>query len=160
MIGSISVEEYESTRPPRRTHFEMVLPRKVRQDMLKREWDISNQQIANAVRVNVKVKNQRKATVNNLGKATKIEEAFESAGRKIRRALLFQKPVSKQVRELEEKVNEANRKRSQLKLELNMAGEYCDGSYHSVGSIDDIPEATPGRDTPEATPEAIGIQCQ
>lgn len=108
--------------------------------MLKREWDVSQRQIADSVRNNVKVKSQRIATVNNLGKATKLEEAMESASRKLKRLITFQKPVSQQVKDLEAKVNEANRRKSQLKLELNMAGEYSDGS---------------DSDTREETPEAI-----
>jgi phage shock protein A len=118
----------------------MVLPRKVRHDMLRRDWDVTQRQIADSVRTNVKVKNQRKATVNNLGKATKVEEAMESASRKLKRLITFQKPVSRQVKELEAMANEANCRRSQLKLELNMAGEYSDGS---------------GCDTREETPEAL-----
>jgi phage shock protein A len=112
--------------------------------MLKREWGVTQSQIADSVRNNVRVKNQRIATVNNLGKATKLEEAMESASRKLRRLITFQKPVSKQVKDLEAKVNEAVRLKSQLKLELNMAGEYSDGS---------------GSDTREETPEALDISA-
>jgi phage shock protein A len=112
--------------------------------MLKREWGVTQSQIADSVRNNVRVKNQRIATVNNLGKATKLEEAMESASRKLRRLITFQKPVSKQVKDLEAKVNEAVRLKSQLKLELNMAGEYSDGS---------------GSDTREMTPEALDISA-
>ena len=122
----MNLEDYETTRPPRRSHFEMVLPRKVRQDMLKREWDVTQREIAESVRRNIKVKNQRKSTVNNLGKATKMEEFMESAGRKVRRFLTFQKPVGAQVKDLEAKLNEANRKRQQYMLEVNMAGEYSE----------------------------------
>jgi hypothetical protein len=71
---------------------QMVLPRKVCQDMLKREWGVSQKQIADLVRPNVKIKNHRKATVNDLGKATKMEELMESAGRKVKRFITFQKP--------------------------------------------------------------------
>jgi hypothetical protein len=60
--------------------------------MLKREWGVSQKQIADLVRPNVKIKNQRKATVNDLGKATKMEEFMESAGRKVKRFIPFQKP--------------------------------------------------------------------
>lgn len=125
-MGAMGVEQYETNRPPRRSHFEMVLPRKVRQDMLRREWDVSQKQIAEAVRRNVKVKNQRKATVNNLGKATNVEVFVESAGRKFRRLLTFQKRVSRQVKDLEDKFNEASRRRSQLRLERSMASEYSE----------------------------------
>jgi len=75
ILGDVTIDEYETTRPPRRNHFEMVLPRKVRTDMLLRDWDLTSRQLADAVRRNVKAKNQRKATVNNLGKATKLEES-------------------------------------------------------------------------------------
>lgn len=124
IVGEISLDDYEDTRPPRRSHFEMVLPRKVRQDMLKREWDISQKEIAEAVRRNVKVKNQRKATVNNLDKATKMEEIMESAGRKFGRILTFKKSVSKQVLDMEKKIDETNQARQQQVLEIDMADEY------------------------------------
>lgn len=92
--------------------------------MLKREWDISQKEIAEAVRRNVKVKNQRKATVNNLDKATKMEEIMESAGRKFGRMLTFKKSVSKQVKEMEKKIDETNQARQQQMLEIDMADEY------------------------------------
>ena len=110
---------------------DMVLPRKVRQDMLRREWDVTQRQIADAVRRNIKTKNLRKATVNNLGKATRMEEIMESAQRKIKRAVLFRKPTSAQVRDMEAKLNEVARRRAQMKLELQMAGEY--NSVSTVG---------------------------
>jgi hypothetical protein len=102
----------------------MVLPRKIRHSMLRREWDVANKYIAESVRRNVKVKNQRKATVNNLGKATKLEEVLESATRKFKRLVTFQPPVSTQVKQLEAKANEAQRRRCQYALEKIMASEY------------------------------------
>jgi hypothetical protein len=135
------LEDYEGTRPARRSHFEMVLPRKVRQDMLRREWDVNQRDIAEAVRRNVKIKNQRKATVNNLNKATKMEEAMESVSRKLKRLVLLQKPVSKQVEDLDKKIDVANRERAKLRLQLQMAHEYedapteeCEDSPESDGS--------------------------
>ena len=130
VVGALPLEEFETSRPPRRSHFEMVLPRQVRQDMLRKEWDVTQQQIAASVRRNVRIKNQRKSTVNNLGKASLMEELWESEGRKLRRFLTFQKPVSKQVQALEIKVNEAQRRRSQLALEIQMSSEY--GSVHTA----------------------------
>jgi hypothetical protein len=151
-VGALPVEDYEKTRPPRRSHFEMVLPRKLRQDMLKREWDVPQRQIADAVRNNVKIKNQRKATVNNLGKATKMEEALESAQRKLKRIITFKKPVSRQVADLEAKMNEANRRRGQMRLELAMAGEYDD----SVPMVEEASPATSEEPEPESNiPEPV-----
>ena len=118
------MEEYERTRPPRRSHFEMVLPRNLRQKMLRSEWGISQKDIAESVRRNVQVKNQRKATVNNIGKAPKLEEFVESVSRKFKRLVKFQPPVSAQVKKLEEMTNEAQRRRSQLALEKFMSAEF------------------------------------
>lgn len=87
----------------------MVLPRDMRQQMLRREWDVSQAQIASAVRNNIKVKNQRRATVNNLGKATRIEELMESASRKVKRGLLLQRSPSKMASILEEQHQKAQR---------------------------------------------------
>jgi beta-glucosidase-like glycosyl hydrolase len=95
----------------------MVLPKKIRQSMLRSEWGVPQKHIAESVRRNVLVKNQRKATVNNLGKAPKLEEFLESSSRKFKRMITFQPPVSKQVKKLEEMTNEAQRRRSQLALE-------------------------------------------
>jgi hypothetical protein len=123
VVGDIGLEDFEASRGPRRCMGQMVLPRSVRQCILKKEWDVPQRDIAQSVRRNIRVKNQRIATINNLDKTTRLEEILESAGRKIKRALRFQKPVSEQVKDLESKVNEANRIREQQLLELCMAEE-------------------------------------
>jgi hypothetical protein len=122
----VTVDQYENNRPPRRTNFEMVLPRSVRQSMLKQEWDVSQGQIAAAVRNNIKIKNQRRSTVNNLDKASKMEEMMESAGKKVMRGFFLKKSTSKQLQDLEKQHEEAEKRRSQAKLELQMADEYGD----------------------------------
>jgi hypothetical protein len=132
-VGEIGLEDYENTRPPRRSHFEMVLPRKVRQDMLRRDWDVKQTEIAESVRRNVKVKNQRKATVNNLNKATKMEEVMESAARKMKRLLTLQKPVSAQVRDLEAQLDLAERMRNKMRAQLRMS--------RSLDERQEVPEA-------------------
>jgi hypothetical protein len=124
VVGEIGLEDYENSRPARRSHFEMVLPRKVRQDMLRREWDVQQRDIAESVRRNVKIKNQRKATVNNLNKATKMEEAMESASRKLKRLVLLQKPCSAQVRDLEAKFEQAERERQKIRRSLQLSREF------------------------------------
>lgn len=126
VAGELSLDDYENSRPPRRTHFEMVLPRKVRHDILRKEWDVRQKDIAEAVRRNVKVKNQRKATVNNLNKAPKMEEALESLSRKLKRIATFSKPVSAQVRQLDQQMEKVMRQRSKMRLDIQMAQEYDD----------------------------------
>lgn len=92
------MDQYENTRPERRTHFEMVLPRTVRQDMLREEWQVTQSQIAAAIRQNIKIKNQRRTTVNNLGKVTdKMEEKMESMGKKFK---LWRRSTGKETEKL------------------------------------------------------------
>jgi hypothetical protein len=113
----VSIDRYEDMRPPRRNHFEMILPREVRHQMLRSEWDVSQAQIASAIRNNIKVKNQRRATVNNLGKAEKMEEFFESAGSKLKQGIMLKRSTTKQALELDAMFENANRARNQAKVE-------------------------------------------
>jgi hypothetical protein len=113
----LSIDQYENLRPPRRTHFEMILPRSVRQEMLRKEWNITQAQIASSVRNNVKIKNQRRMTISNLGKASVVEERMESISRGLKRGLFLRKSTDKQVRELEAKVDEAERMRAKLYID-------------------------------------------
>ena len=100
----------------------MILPRHTREDLLRYEWEESRKDITESIRRNVRVKNQRRTTVNNLGKATVFEEAMESAKRKLKRLVTRQKPVHKQVRDLEKQIDMTNRRRSKIKyLEQNMS---------------------------------------
>ena len=102
----------------------MVLPRTVRFKMLRQEWGVSQSQIAAAVRNNVRIKNQRRATFNNLDRATKMEEMMESAGRKMLRGLGLKKSTSKQVEELEEQMESVHRARVQHQIErMNVCPE-------------------------------------
>jgi len=124
ILGDMNLDEYERTRPPRRVQKEMVIPRRLREDMLRYEWNASRKEITESIRRNVRVKNQRRTTINNLGKATKFEEAMESASRKLKRFVTGQKSIHRQVRAMEEKIDATNRKRSKLfYLEENMSQE-------------------------------------
>ena len=129
----MSIDEYEKQRPARRSHIEMVVPRTVREQMLRKEWDIPQRMIAEAVRQNIKVKNQRRATVNNLDKADKVEEIMEVAGKKLMRGLLLKKSTAQQVAELERQWEQAEKLRKQNALIHQMKGEYDDdGDDHKV----------------------------
>ena len=92
----------------------MAMPRRMREEMLRTEWNASRKEITEAIRQNVKVKNQRRTTINNLGKAEKYEEIMESASRKLNRFVRFQKSVKKQVKELQDKVEATERRRSKM----------------------------------------------
>lgn len=121
-IGDVNLDEYEKMRPPRRVQNEMILPRTAREDLLRYEWNASRKEIIESVRRNVRVKNQRRTTINNLGKATKFEEAMESVSRKLKRFVKGQKAIRKQVRDLEQQIEISNRRKSKLiYLEQNMS---------------------------------------
>jgi len=96
----LTIDEYESERPPRRSQYEMVLPRDVRFTMLREEWLVTQSEISIAIRTNVKTKIQRRHTVNNLRKLTKLKEAMESAKRKVTRMMRMQSSMSRQVDQL------------------------------------------------------------
>jgi hypothetical protein len=116
ILGEFEIVYYEDTKPPSRLQSELVLPRKVRYNMLQREWAVRNRDIVDAVRNNVRIKNNRKATVNNLDKALKMEIFLESAGRKLKRFVTFQKPVHIQVAEMMKVADAAQRMQSRNKL--------------------------------------------
>jgi hypothetical protein len=78
--GRCDIGDWEQSRGPIRSSAELVLPRHVRERIL-REAGISQKEMADMVRVTVKVKNQRKQTVNNLP-AQGFEETIEKARRR------------------------------------------------------------------------------
>jgi cysteinyl-tRNA synthetase len=83
----------------------MVLPRAVRFKILRDDWGFRSAEIAAAVRQNVKIKNQRRATYNNLDKAGRVEEIVENMGRKVFRSLTLKKSTAKELQELEDQMN-------------------------------------------------------
>jgi hypothetical protein len=87
--GKMLVDEWEIQRGEIRKGNQMVLPRHVRDNLL-RELGYAQSDIADATRTALKAKNQRKQTVNSLGVAG-AEEAVEKATRGIRSILHFGK---------------------------------------------------------------------
>lgn len=75
--GRVDVDQWEQSRGPTRSSAELVLPRHVREGML-REAGVSQREIADMVRTTLKVKNQRKQTINNLS-TQGFEEVVEKA---------------------------------------------------------------------------------
>lgn len=89
--------------------------------MLRKEWGVTQSQIASAVRANIKIKNQRRTTVNNLSKSTRVEEAFENATRKVMKGLLF-KDTNKELDKLEKQAKEAEEQRKLFEKKENAPG--------------------------------------
>jgi hypothetical protein len=88
---AINIDKFENSRTKRRSELEMMLPREERESILM-YWGATMHDVSDAVRRNRKVKSQRNQTVANMGKAERIEEVFESATRKLKRAVLCKKP--------------------------------------------------------------------
>jgi len=102
----VNVNKYESIRGTRRVQGEMTLSRRERERLLD-EWGFPSHIIAEGVRSALKVKHQRKQTVINAGKIAKLEEAFEGAAKRLKRALMLRRRTSDHVRELQEQANRA-----------------------------------------------------
>ena len=84
---TVQLDEYEYYRSDDRLDgTALVLSRSEREDLL-RELGCSRSAIADAVRTNVKIKNNRRQTVHNLPVA-RFEEVAESARRKLKRIVL------------------------------------------------------------------------
>lgn len=122
----LPLDAYEGSRPPRRSNLEMILPREFRQRMLKRDWEVTQTQIAAAVRANIKIKNQRRTTVNNLGKSTKIEETVEGLSKGLMRGIFLGKSTDYQVKKLEKQMEAVEQARKQLVSEEKVTEDDCD----------------------------------
>ena len=85
--GMIEMDEWESRKTTFKRPNDLLLSRHVREGMLK-DIGYDKKDIAAATRIILKAKNQRKATVQNLG-AQGMEEAIESAARRVKAVLSF-----------------------------------------------------------------------
>jgi hypothetical protein len=83
------------------------MDRDERQETLVEDWNVSRVNIAHAVRENFKAKNQRRRSVHNGKKAKKMDLFLESARRKLKRTLLFQKKTSVRVEDMMQQATRA-----------------------------------------------------
>jgi hypothetical protein len=93
----------------------MVLTREDRESLLL-AWGVSFHDIVDSIRSNIRVKNQRRQTVTNLGKVERLEEAFESATRKLKRAVLLRRRPGNKVKELKEQSELAQQTLATLRI--------------------------------------------
>lgn len=98
------VATYEVIRPNRKHQDNLVLSREEREQMLL-QWGVTLNEIIEAVRSNIKTKNQRRQTVTNLGKVEKLEEAMQSVKRKVKRLFFLKKRTGQQVKQLQERAD-------------------------------------------------------
>lgn len=85
--GILSVDDWESKRGDPRRPSELVMPRHVRENMLI-GLGYDKKAMAEQTRKSLKIKAQRRTTINNLS-AQGVEEAVEKARRKVKSILLF-----------------------------------------------------------------------
>jgi len=106
---STPLEVYERIRPPRRGFYDLVLDRDDRQERLIQDWHVSRVEIAQAVHETFKTKNQRRRSIHNSSKKTtqKLDLFIESARRKLKRTLLFQKRTSVRVEDMMQQASRA-----------------------------------------------------
>lgn len=100
----------------------MVLSREERRDILINDWKLTQKSVADAIRNNIRVKNQRRQTVNNLSSLQILRvsaELTESLRRKLARAVRFEKRPSHVAEELERQHLAAERQREELWRSIN-----------------------------------------
>jgi hypothetical protein len=85
--GSVNVNDWERTRGASRKACDLVLPRNTREKIVK-DAGFTPKEVADMIRTTLKVKNQRRQTVNNLSTAG-AEEKVENARRRISSLLSF-----------------------------------------------------------------------
>ena len=93
--GVMTVDEWDEQRGAGvRHHSQLVMPRHVRESILK-DWGYKQKDIAGATRNILKAKQERLVTVQNLN-SQGMEEALERASRKVKGLLNFKKMSKKQ----------------------------------------------------------------
>ena len=83
----LPLENYEKLRGPRTPSRDLILSRFARESLLI-ESGVSRSEMAEAVRQNIKLKNQRRQTVTNLAMAP-VEEKFEKWARSFKKLLII-----------------------------------------------------------------------
>lgn len=111
----IDIDTVENSRSYKKIKSRLVLSREEREALLL-NWGASFHDIIESVRANLKIKNQRRQTVTNLGKIERIEEAFESATRKLKSALMLRRSTGNKVKRLQEQANLAQSALTSLKI--------------------------------------------
>ena len=81
------MDDYEAKKGPPRKPDQLVLNRDVRENILLR-LGYSQKDIANATRINVRDKNKRRQTIQNLS-TSNVEEKMENAANSVKRMFGF-----------------------------------------------------------------------
>lgn len=108
----------------------MAMPRSFREEMLRKEWGVRQADIAQAVRENLKIKNSRRRTVNNLDTPmTKVEEKMEGFKKGFKKSLGLRKSFRTQYDKWQSQAQEAAVLAERLDAEAMIAEENAAASY-------------------------------
>lgn len=124
----MDIDSFESGRMYTKSTSHLILTREEREALLL-NWGASFHDIVEAVRGNLKIKNQRRQTVTNLGKVERIEEAFENATRKLKSALMLRRSTGNKVKRLQEQANLAQSALTSLKIAEDRALSEIRGTH-------------------------------
>lgn len=106
------------------------MPRSVREEMLRKEWGAKQSDMAQAVRENLRIKNSRRRTVNNLDTPmTKVEEKMEGVKKSLKKSLGLRKSFRKQYDQWQNQAQEAAALAERLDAEAMIAEENAAASY-------------------------------
>eukprot|EP00562_Extubocellulus_spinifer_P010901 CAMPEP_0178504628 /NCGR_PEP_ID=MMETSP0696-20121128/18694_1 /TAXON_ID=265572 /ORGANISM="Extubocellulus spinifer, Strain CCMP396" /LENGTH=364 /DNA_ID=CAMNT_0020133875 /DNA_START=140 /DNA_END=1234 /DNA_ORIENTATION=- len=140
-MAALALEDYESTRGPRRTSKQMAMPRSVREEMLRKEWGVKQTDIAQAVRESLRIKNSRRRTVMNLeSPMVKVEEKMEGVKKGLKRSLGLRKSFNRQFTEWQSQAEKAAILAERLDAEAMIAEENA-----AAAALDYAEEAEAGR---------------
>ena len=138
-MAALALEEYESTRGPRRTSKQMAMPRSVREEMLRKEWGVKQSDIAQAVRESLRIKNSRRRTVMNLeSPMVKVEERMEGVKKGLKRSFGLRKSFNRQYTEWQSQAEKAAILAERLDAETMIAEE---NAAAAAAALDDADEA-------------------
>lgn len=159
-IEALPLEDYEDTRGPRRTSKQMAMPRSVREEILRREWGAKQSDMAQAVRENLRIKNSRRRTVNNLDTSmTKVEEKMEGVKKSLKKSLGLRKSFRKQYDQWQSQAQEAAALAERLNAEAMIAEENAAAAYIAeeearstaqVASENDVARLSLSSDAPDS----------
>ena len=112
-VEDVTVEEYEESsktrRRPRRSA--LIMSKYERLKILKKDWNVSRNDIATHIRIIKQTRAQRLRTVNNQ-KYERTEELIEKMTRAVKRVLFLRKPYHEEVKELWENAAKSQQRSS------------------------------------------------
>jgi hypothetical protein len=141
----MDLEAFEKARPPRRSQMDLVLTRGERHRLLV-EWGASGQDVIEAIRMIIRVKNQRRQTVNNLGSYDRIEEIFENLSRRMRRAVCqsSSKTEALKLKQQSERIASINTKRKKHQT-TSFSGEAASDTATDTATATSSPQVRTGQ---------------